>query len=328
MSSLSRVLVEEIRNVEKHPNADTLSLYELSNGYTVIHKTDTFKVGERVAYVPVDMKAPESPEYDYLDKYRVRGKKIRGIISCGLALPLADQSTPLDTDLTEAYGFVPYESPAPSRPGSNLGKSSEVKAPLSMSKYDIESVRKYHKVFQPEIVVTEKIHGAWFGALYNSANSTFYVKSRGRWLADDGQSVWSLAARSNFIEKKCRSAPDIMFCGEVFGWVADLRYGAKPGELFLAMFDAFDTKRGAYLDYDKMKELYDGLDIPRVPEIYRGHWLGLEHIANLAERTTLVGNDPTQIAEGVVIKTVREGWNPSIGRIILKYPSNQYLTRA
>lgn len=328
MSSLSQVQVEQIENITKHENADSLELLQLTNGFTVIDKIGKFKKGEKLGYCPVDMchKDPNCEEYEFLGKgRRVKGKKIRGIISCGLALKLEDQSYELSTDLSELFGFIPYEAPEPSRPGASLGKGREVKAPVQMSKYDIESIRKYHRLFNPEIVVTEKCHGCWSG--YLSYDGTFYCKSRGRWLAHDGDSVWSKTATKYNLEEKCNAFPEIMICGENYGYVADLRYGHQQGEVSFAAFDAYHTKWGKFLDYQDFVNLCDTHEIPRVPEVYRGPWISLEHIQGLAEVNTKMGFDPNQIAEGVVVKMMKEMWSPSIGRFILKYPSDKFLTR-
>ena len=332
MSSLSQVQVEQITDITKHENADSLELLELTNGFTVIDKIGKFQRGEKIGYCPVDMQHtdPNSEVYEFLGKgRRVRGKKIRGIISCGLALKLEDQNYELNTDLSEQFGFIPYEAPEPHQPGAKLGKVHEVKPPIQVGKYDIESLRKYWRVFEPEIVATEKIHGCNSSFLYHTFGDepTFYCKTRTRWLKSDGDSVWCRAAKQYNLEEKLKSAPNIMLCGEIFGQVQDLKYGAAPGEIFFAAFDAYSVEWGKFIDYDDFVQLCDGLEIPRAPEVYRGTWQGLDHMKALSERKTLVGHDSEQIAEGIVIKLTKEKWDQRVGRIILKLPSEQYLTR-
>lgn len=332
MSSLSQVQVEKIERIWKHENADSLECLALTNGFTVIDKIGKFQVSEKCAYVPVDMqhKDKECPDYEFLGKgRRVRGKKIRGIISCGLVLKLDHQDYELNTDLSEQFGFIPYEAPEPSRPGASLGKVHEVKPPIQVSKYDIESLRKYWRIFEPEIVVTEKIHGTNSNFLYHTLDEvpTFYCKTRTRWLKSDGDSVWCKVVRQYNLEEKLKEAPNIMLCGEIFGQVQDLKYGADPGELFFAAFDAYIVEWGKFMDYDDLVALCDRLEIPRAPEVYRGKWQSLDHIKELSERKTAIGKDLNQIAEGVVVKLTKESWNQNFGRTILKLPSNSYLTR-
>lgn len=332
MSSLSQVQVEQITGITKHENADSLNIYELTNGFNVIDKIGKFSIGERVQYIPVDMRCvdPENADFEFLGKgRRVRGKKIRNIISCGLIWKLEDQSLELSTDLTESLGFEPWEEPEPQQPGAKLGKVHEVKPPIQIGKYDIESIRKYWRVFEPEIVATEKADGTHAAFLYHTFGEepTFYCKTRTRWLKGDGDSVWCRASRQYNLEEKLKNAPNIMLCGEIYGWVASLRYGHQPGEISFAAFDAYSVEWGKYLEYDAFVELCDGLQIPRVPEVYRGAWKGLDHMKELSERKTLLGRDSEQIAEGIVIKLTKEKWDQRVGRIILKLPSEQYLTR-
>jgi tRNA-binding EMAP/Myf-like protein len=187
MSSLSQVRVEIIKEIQNHPNADNLSIYILSNGFNCIDKIGLFSLGERIVFVPPDMVAidREDSRYSFLDKGRVRAKKIRGIISCGLLLKLQNPESTEDSDLSAEYGFEPWEPLTSS--GVVMG-GSEVKAPIQASKYDIDSIRKYWKIFDPEIVVLEKIDGMNSGFIYNSIDNTFYLKTRTRWLKHDRES--------------------------------------------------------------------------------------------------------------------------------------------
>lgn len=155
----------------------------------------------------------------------------------------------------------------------------------------------------------------------------FYCRTRTRWLEHDNTHVWSRAAKKHDLEEKLKKIPNMVVCGEVYGQVQDLKYGHGPGEVSFAAFDIWHTQWNKFLDYDAFVRICDEYEIPRVPEIYRGPWISLEHIKELAERNTLAGNDPNQIAEGVVVKYTHEAWNPAIGRMILKLPSDQYLTR-
>lgn len=325
MSSLSQVQVERIDSIELHPNADTLCLLKLSNGFTVVDKVGKFAEGESIAYSPVDMLSPNTSEYDFLgSSRRVKGKKLRGIISCGLALKLIDQTTPIGTDVTELYGFRPYE-PIETNFDGNCIKAP----PISFAKYDIESLRKYKHLWKEGMptVVLEKLHGNFSAFIYLAENDTFYCRSRGRWLAHDGSSLWSKVATKYNLEEKCRSIPGLMICGENFGWVADLRYGHKQGEVSYRVFDMYHAPSGDFLGWYDTRDWCEQLDLETVPVLYEGPYQGIDHIDNLAEQKTQAGYDLQQISEGVVIKTDTKAWHEEIGRMILKYPSNSYLTR-
>lgn len=55
MSTDSRVFVVQVKNIHKHPNADTLSIVDVFGGYPCIIRTGDFVDGDLAAYVPVDM---------------------------------------------------------------------------------------------------------------------------------------------------------------------------------------------------------------------------------------------------------------------------------
>ena len=54
-----KVEVVEIGELEKHPNADTLSIVKVK-GWQCIVKTDEFKDVKLAAYIPIDSLIPES----------------------------------------------------------------------------------------------------------------------------------------------------------------------------------------------------------------------------------------------------------------------------
>ena len=66
------------------------------------------------------------------------------------------------------------------------------------------------------------------------------------------------------------------------------------------------------------------LDIPAVPELYRGPWS--PDLARLAEGATVLGNG-AHVREGWVVRPVRERVHPDLGRVILKRHGEGYLTR-
>lgn len=106
------VEVVEIGNVEKHPNADTLSITKIHGGYPVIFKSGEFKPGDLAVYIPVDAVVPDTPEWAWLgDKpkhRRVKAKRLRGVFSMGL-LTKAPDGTSLGEDVAERMGITRYD---------------------------------------------------------------------------------------------------------------------------------------------------------------------------------------------------------------------------
>jgi RNA ligase (TIGR02306 family) len=136
-----------------------------------------------------------------------------------------------------------------------------------------------------------------------------------------GQNVWWKVLKENkWIEDFCKENQDCVLYGEVFGSVQDLKYGASEGQVF---FRAFDVLKG-----DKFIDAVDfaSLIFPdrAVPVLFRG-----PYSAKAAEELSLLDKSKLadHLAEGVVIKPLRERFDPRVGRVALKLVSDKYLSR-
>lgn len=320
------VEVVEIGRIEKHPNADNLSITQVHGGYPCIVKSGSFSEGDLAAYIPVDSTVPVSdPRFSFLAKTansegraRIKALKLRGIFSMGLLIP-AQPDWPLGANVREVLGVERYEPPLP--PASTGGVAE--RGPENVPPYtDIEGMRKYLTVLQPDeaIVATEKIHGANGRFVYQDGR--LYAGAR-TWWAAPGNNIWRVAAQAARLEEKLSGIPGIALYGEVYGRVQDLRYGINNEVRFVA-FDALDTKTGRYMDYPTFVALCRSLDIPTVPELYMGPYSGFDPA--LAEGKTVLGQGAC-IREGCVVRPLVERWDPEVGRVILKYVGEGYLLR-
>lgn len=86
--------VVKLGPISKLPNADTLGLTQVLEGYPVITKLDEFSEGDLAAYIPVDTLVPLDHElFKWLDEgkgkkqHRVKARKLRGTFSMGLLVP-------------------------------------------------------------------------------------------------------------------------------------------------------------------------------------------------------------------------------------------------
>lgn len=112
-----RVETVRIGAIEKHPNADTLSITKVHGGYPVCFKTGTYSEGDLATYVPVDALVPVAHKaFAFLDSgkgrthERIKAKKLRGVFSMGLlvgAVPGAKEGDLVDVKL----GVLKYETP-------------------------------------------------------------------------------------------------------------------------------------------------------------------------------------------------------------------------
>jgi RNA ligase (TIGR02306 family) len=265
----------------------------------------------------------ERPEFaflagDNLNKKtsRIKAKRLRGVFSMGLLIPFPAGANPvMGEDWAGALGIVKYEEPEPMQHGE------AEKDPGIMPKYtDIESIRRYPDIFlaEEQVIITEKIHGA-----------------NGRWLWD-GERGW--AGSHHMIKKpgagmwwevadfmdRLKEAPGIVFYGEVYGQVQDLKYGMKnAGQRSVRFFDAFDISKGRFLDWSEFEQHCLKLELPMVPVIYTGFYSPA--LLKRAEEDSILC--PGQLKEGFVIRPVYERYDRRVGRVIMKYHSERYLTR-
>lgn len=313
--------------LEKHPNADSLSVVKVNN-FTYVARTSDWENVSLGAWIEPDYVVPaDRPEFAWLAQthkvienngikgYRIKVKRLRGIMSMGLMVP-APANAQIGDDLIEYFGIVRYEPPIMS-----AGGEATKPPPGIRYVYDVENAYNFSHLFveDEEIVATEKIHGcnARFCFL-----DEMHAGSRTEWKRQDSNIIWWKAlANHPEIEEFCKNNPDITVYGEVYGQVGGFSYGMK-NKIGIFVFDLL--RNGSWVDHDEAREI--GKNLPWVPILYRGPW-NKDVLFALAEGKSEVAksNNVDQIREGIVIKPIKERGNLEIGRTQLKIVSNSYL---
>ena len=335
MSDFSCEVVPVI--LEKHPNADSLSTVRVFDGYNVIVRTTDWIGIDKGVYIPPDSLVPDTEQFKFLEGHlRIKAKKLRGIESFGMLVPVPVMEDPVGWDkkefeigdnVAEQMNIKHYEPELSSVVKNAMGVYSDP-PPIPGFVYDIEPWQKYGKEFLEgeEVVITEKIHGT--NARYTFQNGRMYCGSHNTWKKNepDGPGsikqnmYWKILESHPWVEAFCRLNPNFILYGEIFGVVQKgYNYGSTQDNPY--QFRAFDVfTNGRFLDYD------DGLGGAKsdflVPLIYRGPYAP-ELILRHSEGMTMLGGN--HIREGCVVKPVHERWAPRFGRVILKYVSLDYL---
>lgn len=183
--STHRVEVVKIDEIVPHGNADRLEIAKIM-GWQVVTGKGNFQAGQLALYIPVDSVLPNSLEIRLfppgskitLKKGRVRSIKIRGQMSQGMIIPLADLEAELvalgkefspafteGEDFAEMLGVTKYEPPEPEfggNPTRGAKKASKNQINPNFRKYtDIENIKWYTRVFQEGemVYISEKLHG-------------------------------------------------------------------------------------------------------------------------------------------------------------------------
>lgn len=324
------ILVVVIPEIEKHPDADALGVVEIDG--TTIVVNNQWNTGDKAVLIPSDFFVPDTPEFAFLGTKpkhrRIKPKKLRGVWSEGLLMPVAELGLPADialgTDVMETLGIerYDYENVAHNPNYSACQEATTGDPPgICIGTYKLHPYKKYRNklVLDEEVLITEKIHGTNWRAVYIEEEDKIYVGSRNLWKdVTDRTSVHTqimYTPVAQDITDWLYANPNKVLFGEVYGWVSSLRYGAKPKELFFRAFDVWDNDNKRWLEPPN--------SLPRAPILYSGPW----H-PSIAEK--LVDGQSEipgagHMREGIVIECIPDRRDSHIGRVKLKYVSNDYL---
>lgn len=341
MSEFS-VPVVSIQAIEKHDNADSLSLTEV-DGCPVIFRTGDFQAGDLAVYLPVEAVVPtDHKAFSFLatkvgqTKHRIKAKKLRGTFSMGLLVKLQDAFPAGDLpkegdDVAERLGVIKYVEPVHNL--STGGMRRRAADTRFCPVYDIESHRKYKSVYLPgeTVVLTEKVHGCngrfLVHDLGDGAGPQLMVGSHNYFNLETPGNVWWIIARQMDFATKLADpvmAGKVLY-GEVYGQVQDLKYGTSQAEpLRFAAFDIYDVASGKFVDYQDFRGICEEVKVPTVPVLYIGPFDQERIEAESRGKTTICDG---QIREGVVIKPAVERFDRKLGRVITKLVGEQYLLR-
>lgn len=253
-------------------------------------------------------------------KRRIKVKRLRGIISQGLLVP-APEGSNVGDDVSELIGISHYEPPESTSTGGEAERPPSLYSPI----YDMETIYKYAHVFRDteHVICTEKIHGT--SARYVFHDNRMYVGSKREWKRESPTSAyWKALKQMPNLELFCTKHPDIIVYGEVFGWVQDLRYGMKEGQVDFRVFDLYNHVDYRWLDVDDAQDVGANI-LPWVPVVLVTTF-NLDKILSIAEGNSLI-NGANHIREGIIVRPLRERTHPEIGRVCLKVVSNGYLER-
>jgi len=297
------------------------------------------------------------------DGNRVKAIKLRGALSQGLLYPAPDGLVTLPNGATRRFalgdnvaeflGIKKYEPEVP------FGMAGEL---VSLGRenlvaYDIENIQRYPDVFKEgePVFVTEKIHGTFCGIgimpferdeLLHKRIAVFSKKAGAQGLAfkaneaNKNNLYLRMAQQSQvdrfLLEHFANSPVPVFVMGEIFGkGIQDLQYG-----LIAPSFRVFDFAIESPNEIKYVRTLGPGLSgaalsrtananmnfpVPTVPLLYEGPF-ARDFIKTLVSgRETVSGG--SHLREGVVIRPAEERYDPAIGRVILKWVSEEYLSR-
>lgn len=350
-------VMPQLLEIEPHPDADRLEVARVGDYRCVVGKRQ-FATGEWALYIPENAIVPhdllkamglwdyEKDEGKLAGRYgdRVKAVRLRGVLSQGLVLGEEELRRSrgegiymLDHDYAEELGIRKYEPPVPREMS---GKVYQVRGLTSYT--EIENIKKHPAVLEPDelVVATEKLHGTCsiFSMIYDEdGEPSFHVSSKG--LAKRGQAIvsapdnvyWRMFRELHVerafrvFEKDLEPESELTIFAETVG-TQDLMYGLEKGTLDARVFDI--RVDGRYLGFDMIEYLCSNIwgGMPMVPTLYEGPF-GQDVVDAFTSGMTVLSTGSVHLREGIVIRPVPERIDRTMGRVILKSVSDDYLTR-
>jgi RNA ligase (TIGR02306 family) len=337
--STFKVTVEQITTSVHHPNADRLSLCGLAGlSFQFVTMRDQFKPGDLVVYYPVDSILPTFliermglvGKLAGAERNRVKTVRLRDAISQGLVEPasMIGPDLQIGADVTELLGVTKWEPDLVSVKNATLVPIGTI----GLSPYDIEGAERYQDVVEQlldvRVQVTEKLEGSNLSVTARLGEPTL-VGMRNKLLIEDAgkqHPMCEAARRQGLIIaaeslRNCYTEQTTVY-GEYLGpGVQSNIYRMTEREI-----RCFDVRVGdRFLDCER--------DWPPnfrwVPVLAENvtlrEFLDGRTVQQASNGASLLGGVRR---EGIVIKPMIEMRHPTLGRLIIKQRSPEYLANS
>ncbi|MBL8621619.1 MAG: RNA ligase (ATP) [Myxococcales bacterium] len=326
------VSIQRIESLEPIVGADQIVKARVM-GWDVVVKKAEFAVGDPCVFFEIDSVLPDgAPWAEFMRPrgFRVKTARLRGVLSQGLALPVAilpaDAARPApDVDLRDLLGVTKYEPELPD--------SREVAGPFPGAVPKTDEIR-----LQSALGVLDELRGQPFyvttkcdgtsATYYRAPDGAFTACSRNWALAPGPNPVWRAAERHRLADAL---PPGFAIQGELCGpGIQRNRLGLT--ELALFVFSVHDVRAGRRLDHGELVAFADAHGLATVPieEVVTGepaasyphsleHWL---------ERARGLYAGTTNRKEGIVVRPLTETLSPTLGgRLSFKVINNDFLLK-
>ena len=162
--------IQKIKSIVPIQGADNVELARVL-GWNVVVRKGEFKAGDMVVYFETDSILPDEPEFEFLKNSKgkikpLKAKKIRGVVSQGLVMPLSAFE---GLDLSESIGVIKYEPEE-----IIFGKSRSAGCPYILGKFPefiektdeprVQTLLNLEDFIGKDFILTEKIDGTSFTA--------------------------------------------------------------------------------------------------------------------------------------------------------------------
>jgi RNA ligase (TIGR02306 family) len=331
MSERKLVTVQTVTDVQPIAGADNIEQAQVM-GWTVVVKRGEFKPGDPCVFFEIDSVLPDGPAWSEFMRprgFRLRTVRLRGVLSQGLALPVSilDDSGELSSDLSARLGVTKYEPELPN--------TLEIEGPFPARVPKTDEIR-----LQSCLGVLDELRGREFciSTKLDGQSATYVTTEEG---VREGLTVasrnWALKPSENNAWRMARNYDldqlplDMAIQGEICGpGVRKNRLDLSHVDLFV--FNVYDIRRGAYLNYDEFMMFVAEHGLRHVPiesEVWSGDLVGFDYsLEAWLERAKGFYLGTKNRKEGIVVRPLVETRSATLGgRLSFKVLNNEFLLK-
>jgi len=331
--------IQTVLGIEAIANADAIELARIQ-GWQCVVKKGEFTVGSAGVFFEIDAVPPDEPRFQFLwrpkdgtpiaqpTSFRLRTLRLRGVLSQGLLLPLAQfPELPVTllpgADVTEDLRIGKWEPQLP--------LNDEVEGPFlpGVPKTDEMRVQSVPEVIAElagrHYVITVKCDGTSATYGINRHTGAFTVCGR-NWSLKRGNNAYWHAAEKYQLETSLARHPEMIVQAELVGpGIQKNRLGLQG--IQLAAFNVYDQKNDRYLAHDEAGAFLGSIGVPMVEVLERGECFSHDQASLLAIAEGFYAGTLNE-REGIVIRPLTESVSQVLGgRLSFKAISNRFLLK-
>jgi len=145
--------IQKIEGLHPIKGADRVVLAKIL-GWDCVVKKEDFSLGDLCVFIEIDSVLPDGPKWsEFLrdSRFRVKTRKIRGVVSQGLALPLTDlglSGFKVGDDVAEVIGVTKYSKERSGQAGPTSTKTTNplVPFPADVPRTDEPNLQNAHRI--------------------------------------------------------------------------------------------------------------------------------------------------------------------------------------
>ena len=327
--------VVKVQSIEPIKETNNLLLANIGGYNVIVNKNNNFEVNSLGVYFFLDaVLNPEQKEFAFLEGKPLKTKKLFGVLSQGLLMPmkicegLTKEELKEGVDVTTLLQVKKYIHPAEMIDYKDMD-SSRAPFPSNFPKTDEQRVQEDVSLIQRlvglYIVITRKEDGC--STSYYFLNGTFLICGRNNVLLTSEKGVehyFDMNKKYSVEEKMRKYNKNMAIQGEIVGPKIN---GNKMDlkEKHFKVFNIYLIDEHRYACHDEVKQICSDLGLQTVPILFEGKMdeknLNLPYFLEMANNLTYesVGKKVLP-AEGIVVKTHDR-------RISFKVISNVFLLK-